>query len=67
MFYVPLTQNVNYVNSVMTRVEYQSHFTVRRRIGLVGRIVVDSRVQRCLKLSQSTTGDSARIRRFPAD
>src|SRR4051794_20134650 len=26
MFYVPLAQNVNYVNSVMTRVEYQSHF-----------------------------------------
>src|SRR5436309_2952056 len=26
MFYVPLAQKVNYVNSVMTRVEYQSHF-----------------------------------------
>ena len=26
MFYVPLAQNVNYVNSVMTRVEFQSHF-----------------------------------------
>ncbi|HEY2907524.1 MAG TPA: ABC transporter permease [Vicinamibacterales bacterium] len=26
MFYVPLAQNVNYVKSVMTRVEYQSHF-----------------------------------------
>jgi predicted permease len=26
MFWVPLAQNVNYVNSVMTRVEYQSHF-----------------------------------------
>jgi predicted permease len=26
MFYVPLAQNVTYVNSVMTRVEYQSHF-----------------------------------------
>jgi ABC-type antimicrobial peptide transport system permease subunit len=26
MFYVPLAQTVNYVNSVMTRVEYQSHF-----------------------------------------
>src|SRR6266536_2005463 len=26
MFWVPLAQKVNYVNSVMTRVEYQSHF-----------------------------------------
>jgi ABC-type antimicrobial peptide transport system permease subunit len=26
MFYVPLAQDVNYRNSVMTRVEYQSHF-----------------------------------------
>ena len=26
MFYVPLAQNVTYVKSVMTRVEYQSHF-----------------------------------------
>ena len=26
MFYVPLAQRVDYVNSVMTRVEYQSHF-----------------------------------------
>src|SRR5258706_1557278 len=26
MFYVPLAQKVSYVNSVMTRVEYQSHF-----------------------------------------
>src|SRR5438552_6147230 len=26
MFYVPLAQNVNYVNSVMTRVEYASHY-----------------------------------------
>src|SRR5438445_108893 len=26
MFFVPLAQKVNYVNSVMTRVEYQSHF-----------------------------------------